>query len=982
MIDFLKNFLDAVATYPERAAVVDKDGERSTSYKKLDELSGRVAAFLKNKGFQKEDLIAINLEKSMEYLAVELGVMKAGIAYVPLSESMGQERITHVLKDSGAKLVFDADTLEKAMEAEPLSPEAWADSDEHDLAFVIYTSGSTGKPKGVVEEYGAYRFTTKGTAEEVVEPYTMKDDAFRFANVAPVTFSAFTIINVSLLYNAGTIYIVSDAVVKNPLLYMQFLKDHRIDAMFLTASMIKPLSENRSLSPKAIMLSSERVSDVYSTKFAVLNLYCNTELMSTACNFVIDKPYSNTPIGRNCSYTDMILLDDGKVSEKEGEICLCLPYFRGYLNQKEETEKAFVSIGGKKFFCTRDVARRGEDGLLYVLGRADDMVKINGNRVEPAEVETVLKKVLETKMVAVKAFEKKGKYYLCAYYQKEYSIPVETIRASLKPLLPAYMIPSFFVQMKKIPLNTNGKIDRKNLLIPNFVSQNTYVAPRTECEKILCDAFKEALEDFEEIEKIGIDDDFFLMGGDSVSAMELMLACEEFKLTVPLIYEKRTVRALAEVLDKKISLSSPATAKETPEEKLPLILSQKEVLDYEACLPDTIVDNVPLYLTLRSDLDEKKLYQALKKVIEAHPALRTVIEKDREQGYVQYQKQNIDDAISVEAMSEKELDAIVENFGEIFPLDGSPLFRCRIIRTEKRLVLLLEVHHAIADGLSLHIFASDIEKAYRGEVLTKDCYNEFIKEIFAAEKDTSLLSLTANQNSTLTLSNGKICYCAPKHDFEKEDKAACQIITIPCTEKIRGFCFARAISQNDFYLFATALSLALYNDCEQVAFDWIWNGRDSAKYADTIGYFLKEYFIALELPQSTPVLDALITCKNKILQSLSSANDMSQKRVLPDENKICFIFQGEMYVPNTHGFVTSAKWIENSDRAAESIMDIEVKVDDGKTEVSFDYDGGKYKSESIATFSKVFVFCCQMILKVDENAGLTIGELKKQWQKI
>ena len=981
MIDFLQKFLDTVATYPERAAFVDKDGERSTSYKKLDELSGRVAAFLKNKGFQKEDLIAINLEKSMEYTAVQLGVIKAGIAFVPLSESMGQERITHVLKDSGAKLVFDAACWEKAMEAEPLSPEAWADSDEHDLALIIYTSGSTGKPKGVVEEYGAYRFTTKGTAEEVVEPYTMKDDAIRFANVAPVTFSAFTIINVSLLYNAGTIYIVSDAVVKNPLLYMQFLKDHRIDAMFLTASMIKPLSENRSLSPKAIMLSSERVSDVYSTKFAVLNLYCNSELMSTACNFVIDKPYSNTPIGKCCSYTDMILLDDGKVSEKEGEICLCLPYFRGYLNQKEETEKAFVSIGGKKFFCTRDVARRGEDGLLYVLGRADDMVKINGNRVEPAEVETVLKKVLETKMVAVKAFEKKGKYYLCAYYQKEDSIPVETIRASLKPLLPAYMIPSFFVQMKKIPLNINGKIDRKNLLIPNFVSQNTYVAPRTECEKILCDAFKEALENFEEIEKIGIDDDFFLMGGDSVSAMELMLACEEFKLTVPLIYEKRTVRALAEVLDKKMSLSSPATAKETPEEKLPLILSQKEVLDYEACLPDTIVDNVPLYLTLRSDLDEKKLYQALKKVIEAHPALRTVIEKDREQGYVQYQKQNIDEAISVEAMSEKELDAIVENFGEIFHLDGSPLFRCRIIRTEKRLVLLLEVHHAIADGLSLHIFASDIEKAYRGEVLTKDCYNEFIKEIFAAEKDTSLLSLTANQNSTLTLSNGKICYCAPKHDFEKEDKVACQVIAIPCSKKIRDFCFSHSVSQNDFYLFAAALSLALYNDCEQVAFDWIWNGRDSAKYADTIGYFLKEIFIALELPQSTPVLDALITCRNKILQSLSSANDMSQKRVQPDENKICFIFQGEMYVPNTHGFVTSAKWIENSDRAAESIMDIEVKVDDGKTEVSFEYDGGKYKRESIATFSKVFVFCCQMILQIEENAGLTIGEVKKQWQK-
>ena len=175
MIDFLQKFLDTVATYPERAAFVDKDGERSTSYKKLDELSSRVAAFLKSKGFQKEDLIAINLEKSMEYTAVQLGVIKAGIAFVPLSESMGQERFSHVLKDSGAKLVFDAAAWDQAMEYEPLNPEKWADSDEHDLALIIYTSGSTGKPKGVVEEYGAYRFTTKGTAEEVVEPYTMKD---------------------------------------------------------------------------------------------------------------------------------------------------------------------------------------------------------------------------------------------------------------------------------------------------------------------------------------------------------------------------------------------------------------------------------------------------------------------------------------------------------------------------------------------------------------------------------------------------------------------------------------------------------------------------------------------------------------------------------------------------------------------------------------------------------------------------------------
>ena len=981
MIDFLQKFLDTVATYPERAAFVDKDGERSTSYKKLDELSGRVAAFLKNKGFQKEDLIAINLEKSMEYTAVQLGVIKAGIAFVPLSESMGQERFSHVLKDSGAKLVFDAAAWDQAMEYEPLNPEKWADSDEHDLALIIYTSGSTGKPKGVVEEYGAYRFTTKGTAEEVVEPYTMKDDAIRFANVAPVTFSAFTIINVSLLYNAGTIYIVSDAVVKNPLLYMQFLKDHRIDAMFLTASMIKPLSENKSLSPKAIMLSSERVSDVYSDKFAVLNLYCNTELMSTACNFVIDKPYSNTPIGKSCSYTDMILLDDGKVSEKEGEICLCLPYFRGYLNQQEETEKVFVSVSGKKFFCTKDYARRGEDGLLYVLGRTDDMVKINGNRVEPAEVETALKKVLETKMVAVKTFENKGKHYLCAYYQKEQALPEESIRASLKPLLPAYMIPTFFVQMEKIPLNTNGKVDRKNLPCPDFASQNPYISPRTKTEVTLCAAFNEILEERNHIEKIGIDDDFFLMGGDSVSAMELMLACEGLKLTVPLIYEKRTVRAIAEAVD-KAKLSGPhPQSKKTPEEKLPLISSQKVMLDYEADFSNCIVDNLPILFTLQSDIDEEKLFQALKKVIAVHPALRTVIEKNREYGYVQYQKQNIDDAISVETMSEKELAAAIKNFGKKFLFDGSPLFRCRIIRTEKQLVILVEAHHSIIDGLSFHIFVFELEKAYRGEELTEDCYTQFIKESLVAERGKVFINLPANEDATVTLPDGKICYCALKHDFEKENGVASKELTLSFADKIRDFCFAHSVSRNEFYLFATALSLALYNDCEQVAFDWTWNGRDSVKYANTIGCFMKDLFISLELSASNYVLDSLMVCKNKVQQSILCINDKSFEQIQTDTKRLCFIFQGDMYFINDSNFINSAEWIENHNSALECIMYLEIEEHKGNALVTFEYDSGKYKGKSIAAFSKLFDFCCQMILKTEENARLTIEEVRRQWQE-
>ncbi len=232
MIPFLHRLSEVAGKYPGRAAIVDRDGERKTTFAQLNDYSSRVAAYLKTLGLQKEELVAIKLGKSMEYVAVELGVIKCGCAFVPISDAMGQERIEHVLSDSKAKFVFDNAHWEKAMECQPLLEACWADSDEHDLAFIIYTSGSTGKPKGVMEEYGAYRFITMGTAEQPVHSYTDASYGGHFANIAPVTFSAFIIITMSMISETWTNYIVSDSVVRNPALFIQYLKKHRIDGMF------------------------------------------------------------------------------------------------------------------------------------------------------------------------------------------------------------------------------------------------------------------------------------------------------------------------------------------------------------------------------------------------------------------------------------------------------------------------------------------------------------------------------------------------------------------------------------------------------------------------------------------------------------------------------------------------------------------------------------------------------------------------------
>ena len=985
MIQFLQRLSEVSKKYPNRPAAVDRDGERTTTYAQFNDYSSRVASYLRTLGLKKEEVVAINLEKSMEYVAVQLGVMKCGCAFVPISDAMGKERIEHVLKDSGAKLVFDGAHLDKAMSCQPLAEADWADSDEHDLAFIIYTSGSTGMPKGVVEEYGAYRFMAKGTAEEVLEPYTMKDDAIRFANVAPVTFSAFTIINVCMICEAWTNYMVSGDVVKNPLLYMQFLKDHRIDAMFLTASLVKPLSDNAELSPKVIYLSSERVSDVYSSRFAVLNIYCNSELMSTACNFVIDKPYSNTPIGAHCSYTDMILLDDGTVSEKEGEICLYLPYFRGYLNQKEENEKAFVDIGEKKFFRTRDFARREEDGLLYVLGRADDMVKINGNRVEPAEVETALKKVLGTKVVAVKAFENNGKYYLCAYYQKEQAVPEEKIRASLKPLLPDYMIPSYYVHFEKMPLNTNGKIDKKALTPPSFNENHAeYVPPETETQKILCTAAEKILGDFFDVGKIGIDDDLIQLGGDSICAMNLIVECKTLPLSIPLIFGKRTVRAIADAVETLKAQNIHPAQEKMNLTKAPLNDIQLYMLRCDLAFPGTVMYNLPYKVTLSDSVDLSRFAGVIRNVLSAHPALLSVIEKEGDTYSLRYEP-SFDREIPVETMSADELTAVEKSFVKPFLLDGSPLCRTRIIRTPEQNIFLFDAYHVIADGNSMEILMDDIARALRGESIQEDITFQ------ALQKEEDFKSTETYSKDKAYFKNRydkEGWHTRPLPDYDTDKNILDSIIGDFqfSRESVATICRSYGLGKNEFYAVAAALAISKYNNAQNVMFSWVWNGRGESAEQRSIGLFYKDFPIAFTIGDKTRLKDLLMQAKEQTLESIAHGNlsYFDRPELYQGHDLFCLLYQGDMYSCDKYSsfMKKTAESMETDEFPYACGNSPELEILESSDEFGFilDYNAAEYKRESMERFMQLFETSCEILLKTVEKPDIIVREIKNNEQ--
>ena len=311
------------------------------------------------------------------------------------------------------------------------------EADPHDLAFYIYTSGSSGTPKGAAQEYGVYESMWEGLGKgflyEYVYPDGKREDPLRFANVIPESFVGGVFITVGILGFGCTIHVLSWEITRDPVKLGPYFIEHRIDSTFMTPTFLKVLQQLDIGSMRVGYTGGEIVSGIESSGFDVINIYGTSEFGYPACHFKLDRAYGNTPIGYPTNGSEIALLDESGNETDEGELCIYLPFFRGYHKLPEENERAFVTIRGRRFFRTSDYASLDEEGRYTILGRADEMVKINGNRVESTEVERAVKKAFSIEFCAVKAFEgSNGTPFLCAYYKAECELSPENASKILK----------------------------------------------------------------------------------------------------------------------------------------------------------------------------------------------------------------------------------------------------------------------------------------------------------------------------------------------------------------------------------------------------------------------------------------------------------------------------------------------------------------------------------------------------------------------
>lgn len=392
--NIIRLFLEVTQNTPERMAVVDQNGERKTSYGQLETMARKISSYITSKNLPESSFIPILLPAGVEYLAAELGIWMAGHAIVPLSRMFSPERINYIVKECEAVFVLDETELEKAMSHSPAIQNI--EFNPKETCAMYYTSGSTGNPKGILHTYESLDFSVGIQGESFG---CLPDDVF--GSGAPFYFVASTFY-FSFLKIGAIVHIFPDEVRKDVKMMEAYIEQNKITTSFISPSVLMNFQLQSDVL-RTIWTGSERVGEINQGSYKIINTYGLTETAGPITFFELDKACDNVPIGKPGRGVKVHILDeDGNAVDvgNAGEICLEGIFTKGYYKMPEASECLYRG----NVLHTGDIGMIREDGNLVYLNRNDWMVKINGQRVEPGEIEQAIKHIDGITNALVKGF--------------------------------------------------------------------------------------------------------------------------------------------------------------------------------------------------------------------------------------------------------------------------------------------------------------------------------------------------------------------------------------------------------------------------------------------------------------------------------------------------------------------------------------------------------------------------------------------------
>ena len=966
---FMEKFIENVKNDNGEPILFYGDNEGLT-YSRINELSGKVLCFLRSNNIGREDFILIDLPRGVEPIICMIGIWKAGAAFVVVEENYAPERVQFIREDCKCKCEIDSKVWGEILKTDP--SDDIASPDEHDVAYATYTSGTTGKPKGILQEYGSLRQCIESMSYDGKPVFYT---GLRLAVIPPLNFVA-AVLEMIIVFAIPRFrfYIVPYSIIKNPVLLMQFWVRNRISCIFMTPSYVRMFNLKDEPFLKVLIVSSEPSDNVFDDNVDMYNFYAMSESGFIIAVFKIDKPYSPCPIGKPEFDLDVKLIDEeGNETFEQGDMCFKNDFVRGYTtgsSKDGENDDGYCHTG--------DVARRLPDGNYVIVGRSNDMIKINGNAIRPSEIEEAVKKVLGIKWVVAKGFVDKDSAYICVYYTEDVNIDADTTRERLLKYLPYYMIPNYYVKIDNIPHNANGKTDRTALPRPQVKAQDkAYVAPANEIEEKICKAFASVLNR----EKVGADDDFYEMGGDSLNSIKVIVECGLSGLTVSDIFRERTARKIAEryIASHVDEDAQEALNKEAMNAPHPLLVEQKYMFNYQLYTPKSTMYNLFFMLKLGKDgTDINRFADAVDLAISNHASLLTEFSFDEDGRIVQRYNPEFAEKISAEKISEEGFEKIKDDLVQPYKLIGSRMYRCRMFETPENVYLYFDVHHLVFDGTSFKILIADIESAYMGIQLKRDYYYLVLKK---REELPGTDIYKKAQSYYLSKYENEDWTCLPGFDHITRENKVDEISALAeaTSDKVQSIRRNLKITVNEFFITAAALTLAIYNDRYNIKIGWIYNGRDDIISTTTAGPLFRDLPVAFRFHDDTLLKDifssAGLQVKKGIENSCYPYEDMDAQVV--EEDCISVLYQQDIREVNTaYGTEVEQIDIRQNYAAAQNILDIQILDGEDGFQIVFDYSTGRYKRESMEKFMDMFLDVLEYIADNESKDGITFRDVR------
>ena len=879
---------------PDNPAVVFED--RQLTYRELNQKANQLAHYLLSLRTKSDNsslitdngLVGICVERSLEMVIGLLGILKAGYAYVPLDPDYPGERLAFMIKDSGIRiLITQFDLLARLPSIPdheltivniqtvhtshyPIVNLQLSIVNPDDLAYVMYTSGSTGAPKGVMVSHKPVVRLVKDTNYIEITPHD------RILQTGSLSFDASTFEIWSVLLNGAALHLVPIADLLNLSRLGRIIRDSQITIMWLTSSFFNQIvEENETVfcKIKYLLVGGERLSVTHINRLRkvnkalnIINGYGPTENTTFTTTYKIDQIFeTDIPIGTPVSNTRVYILDNnGGLSPIgfPGELCITGDGLAmGYLNHPSMTDEKFIPCPfepGKKMYRTADITRLLPDGNIEFLGRSDNQVKIRGFRIECGEIEqTILQLPFINEAVVIVRDSENMEKELVSYIVSDREVPASDIKIHLSYKLPHYMVPSQFIQLEKMPLTRNGKIDKRAL--PEFGNaklsgKSEFIGPRSSIESRISDIWKEILSR----DKIDVHDNFFDIGGHSLKAVRVssQIHCElGVEINLRTLFQHPTISSLSGVIDNREQSRYIPIRKVPDAAHYPVSHAQQRLWILDKIEENSNAYNIPASFTIKGDLDIEALTSALNQLVERHEILRTrfiTIQGEPRQKIEEDKvfKITMEDLSGRKNPEEKVKTESYKHAHASFNLEKEELIRVKVLKLgNKHYMLLITLHHIICDGWSLSIFVRELFVFYKSRLMGM---NALLEPLPVQYKDYSAWHNEMILNGKLkdagvywhTKLSGEIPVLSLPTDLVRPLVQSFQgdrinfIISKENTDSLRELCKANGVSLFMFFVALVKVLLYRYSSQEDIIVGSPVAGRQHKDLEGQIGYYV------------------------------------------------------------------------------------------------------------------------------------------------